>query len=90
MAPEVRMDWISFASRPLTKIDGPKFLKKIEKLFELSAKFWPLDQIHRHLSNLDSAHRHLSNIDCLMTHTACLVCFISTVNGRSKKGGEMP
>jgi hypothetical protein len=30
-------------------------------------------------------HRHLSNIDCLMVHTACLVCFISTVNGRSKK-----
>ena len=30
--------------------------------------------------------RHLSNIDCLMAHTACLVCFISTVNGRSKKG----
>ncbi len=23
-----------------------------------------------------------------MAHTACLVCFISTVNGRSKKGGN--
>ncbi len=30
-------------------------------------------------------YRHLRNIDCLMAHTACLVCFISTVNGRSKK-----
>jgi len=30
-------------------------------------------------------HRHLSNIDCLMAHTTYLVCFISTVNGRSKK-----
>jgi len=30
-------------------------------------------------------HRHLSNIDCLKARTACLVCFISTVNGRSKK-----
>ncbi len=30
-------------------------------------------------------HRHLSNIDCLMAHTASLVCFISTVNGLSKK-----
>ncbi len=30
-------------------------------------------------------HRHLRNIDCLMAHTACLVCFISTVNGCSKK-----
>jgi len=30
-------------------------------------------------------HRHLSNIDCLTAHTACLVCFISTFNGRSKK-----
>jgi hypothetical protein len=32
-----------------------------------------------------SDHRHLSNIDCLMACTACLVCFISTVNGCSKK-----
>jgi hypothetical protein len=30
-------------------------------------------------------HRHLRNIDCLIVHTACLVCFISTVNGSSKK-----
>jgi hypothetical protein len=30
-------------------------------------------------------HRHLSNIDRLMSHTTCLVCFISTFNGRSKK-----
>jgi hypothetical protein len=30
-------------------------------------------------------HRHLSKIDFLMACTACLVCFISTVNGHSKK-----
>jgi len=30
-------------------------------------------------------HGHLSIIDCLTAHTACLVCFISTANGRSKK-----
>ena len=30
-------------------------------------------------------HRHLSNIDCLKARTACLLCFISTVNGRNKK-----
>jgi hypothetical protein len=30
-------------------------------------------------------HRHLRIIDCLTVHTACLVCFISTVNGHSKK-----
>ncbi len=30
-------------------------------------------------------HRHLRNIDCLMAHNACLVCFISSVNGHSKK-----
>ncbi len=30
-------------------------------------------------------HRDLNNIDCLMISTACLVCFISTVNGHSKK-----
>jgi hypothetical protein len=37
---------------------------------------------------LRSDHRHLSNIDCLTARTACLVCFISTVNGRSKKRKE--
>jgi hypothetical protein len=30
-------------------------------------------------------HRHLRNIDWLMAGIACLVCFISTVNGRSKR-----
>jgi hypothetical protein len=35
-----------------------------------------------------NAHRHLSNIDCLKARTACLVCFISTVNGHSKKDKE--
>jgi hypothetical protein len=34
---------------------------------------------------LSKDHRHLSNIDCIMMYTTCLVCFISTVNGRSKK-----
>jgi hypothetical protein len=33
-------------------------------------------------------HRYLRNIECLMAHTACLVCFISTVNGHSKKKGK--
>ncbi len=28
------------------------------------------------------------NIDCLTVRTACLVCFISTVNGRSNKKKE--
>ncbi len=32
-----------------------------------------------------STQRHLCHIDYLMAHNACLVCFISTVNGRSKK-----
>ncbi len=31
------------------------------------------------------SNRHLTNKDCLMARTACLVCFISTVNGCSKK-----
>jgi hypothetical protein len=30
-------------------------------------------------------HRHLRIIDCLTVRTACLVYFISTVNGHSKK-----
>jgi hypothetical protein len=34
-------------------------------------------------------HRHLSNIDCLTAHTAWLICFISTVNGHSKKRSRM-
>ncbi len=34
---------------------------------------------------LSLTHRHLRNIGCLMAHTTCLVCFISTVNGHSKK-----
>jgi hypothetical protein len=32
--------------------------------------------------------RHLRNIDCLMVRTTCLVCFINTVNGRSKRKGK--
>ncbi len=31
------------------------------------------------------SQRHLSNIQCLMARTTSLVCFISTVNGCSKK-----
>ncbi len=33
-------------------------------------------------------HRHLRNIDSLMARSACLVCFISTANGHSKKKTE--
>jgi len=42
---------------------------------------------YRGICFITFVHRHLnlSNIDCLMVCTACLVCFISTVNGRSKK-----
>ncbi len=43
-------------------------------------------QLWKQLKKMTTHHRHLSNIDCFMAHTACLVCFISTVNGRSKKG----
>jgi len=32
-----------------------------------------------------ASHRNLSNTDCLMVRIAWLVCFISTVNGRSEK-----
>jgi hypothetical protein len=49
----------------------------------------PLNGINWQLINPNSTdnqdHRHLSNIDCLTARTACLVCFISTVNGCSKK-----
>jgi hypothetical protein len=39
---------------------------------------------------LNRDHSHLSNIDCLRARTAYLVCYISTVNGRSKKTGAYP
>ncbi len=34
---------------------------------------------------LTLTHRNQGNIDCLMARTTCLVWFISTVNGRSKR-----
>jgi hypothetical protein len=40
------------------------------------------------LLKLIATHKHLRNIDCLTTHTACLVCFSSSVNGRSKRKGK--
>ncbi len=49
----------------------------------LPQKYWRLKQAHLFTQ---PAHRHLSNVDCLMVYTACIVCFISTVNGCSKKG----
>ena len=53
----------------------------------LVAEMIKFDLVLKHckVSLAASFHRHLSNIDCLMARTACLVCFISTVNGRSKK-----
>jgi hypothetical protein len=36
------------------------------------------------INKVSSIHRHLSNIDCLSVNTSCLVCFICTINGRSK------
>jgi hypothetical protein len=48
-----------------------------------------VDEMNGTLKNgnncLNTNYRHLSNIDCLTVRTACLVCFISTVNGHSKK-----
>jgi hypothetical protein len=36
-------------------------------------------------ATLGGTHRHLSNIDFLTVHTTYLVCFCSSVNGRSKR-----
>jgi hypothetical protein len=41
-----------------------------------------------HTIHVHCNHRHLRNMDCLMVRTTCLVCFISTVNGCSKKKKE--
>jgi hypothetical protein len=46
---------------------------------------WPWQNKLVHFETMRLTNRHLSNIDCLLARTACLVCFISTVNARSKK-----
>ncbi len=50
-------------------------------LLQAGASAAPLFIIH-YVHRL--THRYLSNIDCLKVHTASLICFICTVNGRSK------
>jgi hypothetical protein len=60
------------------EVTAPSIRRSIQSCIYVVGKFFC-----RNLDSLD--HRHLRNIDCLMAHTACLVCFISTVNGCSKK-----
>ncbi len=59
-----------------------RYTKGMQKVYKRHTKVHEYSQCVEHLSQ---THRYLSNIDCLMSHTACLVCFISTVNGHSKK-----
>jgi hypothetical protein len=48
--------------------------------------FWPSADLKLVPNDLVNAmYRHQSNIDCLMARTAGFICFISTVNGHSKK-----
>jgi len=57
-------------------------------LFNLSGRLLPIPPNGAAPSSIfmvDSIHRHLSKIDCITARTGCLVCFISTVNGCSKK-----
>jgi len=59
-------------------------------LFKYHNELPRVAQLVKNLPNLvilpkHANHRHLSNIDCLMARTTCLVCFISSVNGHSKK-----
>ncbi len=88
----------SFCLLPMKKlltyfVNGPK------KIVCLSQEKLDKDKHSKLLGNLEITavnflghwslvwcnHRHLSNKDCLMACTAFLVCFISTVNGHSKK-----
>jgi hypothetical protein len=55
----------------------------VEQKLMLSPSFW-CDQSHN-FKRYELGIDLLSNIDCLKERTACLVCFISSVNGRSKK-----
>ncbi len=55
-----------------------RYLRKVDCSTHISLR-------NRLQQNKGTSHRHLSNIDYLTAHTACLVCFISTVNDRSKK-----
>jgi hypothetical protein len=46
---------------------------------------WNRELFYNKFRHVRSNHRHLSNIDCLTACTTSLLCFISTVNGPSKK-----
>jgi hypothetical protein len=65
------------------------FLFKLSILITNKWMFCPCYQHPQYCSNWRRVnsliHRYLSNIDFLMACTAYLVCFISTVNGCSKK-----
>jgi hypothetical protein len=71
----------------LALVDGT--LQSLSNLYSLDIygkdRFENEQQILLCLFLITADHRHLSNIDCLIACTACLVCFISTVNGRNKK-----
>ncbi len=68
----------------------PMFRPSLPPAFT-SAAFWSQCKkklfLHLQQQNIEALLpiEHLSHIDCLIAHTTCLVCFISTVNGRSKK-----
>ncbi len=70
----------------MLNVTAPQFESAILFIgkFENSAILQKKLSRHFHLKP-SGDHRHLSNIVCLMAHTACFDCFISTVNGCSKK-----
>jgi hypothetical protein len=62
--------------------------QKLQKLFGgniLNGKLARFVVANIYIPAICLHHRHLSNIGCLKARTACLVCFIGTVNGHSKK-----
>ncbi len=62
------------------------FIKLLPNLLFFSGRYkkWPTSGVSS-IEVFGYNHRHLRNIDYVTVHTACLVCFISTVNGRSKR-----
>jgi hypothetical protein len=77
--------WVSGTLNVATYPDNLGLGSMFHKAFRPLNSSWMLLAALKAKKSLGQFHRHLRNIDCLMVRTTCLVCFISTVNGCSKK-----
>ncbi len=84
-----------FLLRPLTVLmkQTRQAVRAIKQSILLGCLWLPcgltyLDHLGRYYTNWNKpncVHRHQSNIVCLTAQSTCLVCFINSVNGHSKK-----